>query len=417
VSQLKINMSDISVDEQVAIIMNGAELGDAELRAFMEEELRQRLVQATREKRQLRIYCGYDVTGPHLHLGHTVTIRKLKQFQDLGHDVTLLVGSFTSLIGDASDKDTARTIRAEERIQSEAETYAAQAFRILDPARTTIRYNHQWLGELSFRDLIELTGLFTVQQFLSRDNFRKRYETGDAIWLREFLYPLAQGYDAVALKSDVQIGATEQLFNLMAGRKLQEHFDQQPQICITYPILVGTDGVIRMSKSVGNYIGITEDPINKYGKVMSIPDNAMESYIRLLTRWSLGEMNELIQAVAEGSIHPMEAKKMLAWEITASFDGDDAADNAAEHFARVHQKRELPDSMPEYHIAEGTPIVDILKDAGLCRSKSEVKRLVQQNGVRLNGEIVTDAQLVVEPSEAIIQVGKRHFLLLNPKIK
>jgi tyrosyl-tRNA synthetase len=269
------------------------------------------------------------------------------------------------------------------------------------------------LGQLTFKDVIEFASLFTVQQFLARENFRQRFERGDAIWFREFLYPFAQGYDAVALSADVQIGATEQLFNLMAGRKLQEYFGQRPQACITLPILVGTDGKLRMSKSTGNYIGITESPEDKYGKLMSLPDAAMPSYMDLLTRWPLAVIGELKQSLADGSIHPMEAKKRLAWEIVSSFDGDAAADAAAEHFARVHQRRELPSEMPEFPIGETMAVADILYRAGLCRSKSEARRLIEQGGVNIDGETLTNADAVVDPVNAVVRVGKRRFLRLR----
>lgn len=405
-------MSRVSIDDQVATLMHGSEFGDDDLKEFMACELRRRLAEAEKQGRGLRVYCGYDVTGPDLHLGHTVTMRKLRQFQDLGHNAIIVVGTFTTLIGDASDRDTARTIRGIEEIRKDAQTYAGQAFRILDRQRTPVRYNHEWLGQLSFRDVIEFGSLFTVQQFLARDNFSNRYDRGDAIWLREFLYPLAQGYDAVALNTDVQLGATEQLFNLMAGRKLQEHFGQRPQVCITLPILVGTDGKMRMSKSTGNYIGITERPEEKYGKVMSLPDDVMPSYVDLVTRWPLSKIRELKQGLADGSIHPMEAKKRLAWEIVSSYDGDAAADAAADHFARVHQRKELPLEMPEFAITERMAIVDILFQADLCRSKSEAQRLIKQGGVKLNGGTVTDIDTIVEPVGAVIQVGKRRFIRL-----
>lgn len=402
----------MDIVDQVAILMNGSEFGDQELKEFMSNALRQRLMEAEKEGRGLRVYCGYDVTGPDLHLGHTVTLRKLRQFQDLGHDVTLVVGTFTTLIGDASDRDTARRIRRVEEVRQDAQGYAGQVFQILDRQRTTVRYNHEWLGQLSFQDVIEFASLFTVQQFLARDNFKKRHEGGDAILLREFLYPLAQGYDAVALNTDVQIGATEQLFNLMAGRKLQEYFGQRPQVCITFPILVGTDGTLRMSKSTGNYIGITEAPEEKYGKVMSLPDAAMASYMDLLTRWSLAEIGELKQGLADGTVHPMDAKRQLAWEIVSSLDGDTAANLAAEHFARVHQQRELPRDIPEFAIGQGMGIVDILYAAGLGRSKSEARRLIEQGGVRLDGEVLKDINTFVESPDVVIQVGKRRFLRL-----
>jgi len=405
-------MSQVPIDHQVAILMHGSEFGDDELKAFMTDALRKRLEQVGKEGRGLRVYCGYDVSGPDLHLGHTVTLRKLRQFQDLGHDVTIVIGTFTTLIGDASDQDSIRVIRPLEGVQRDAQAYAEQTFRVLDRDRTTVKYNHEWLGKLSFGDMIELSSLFTVQQFLARDNFRKRHRRGDAILLREFLYPLAQGYDAAELRTDVQLGATEQLFNLMAGRKLQEHFGQPPQVCLTLPILVGTDGTMRMSKSRGNYIAIADEPKEKYGKLMSLPDQAMGSYVDLLTRWPLDEKLDFGRELDDGTIHPMEAKQKLAWEIVASFDGDEAADAAAVHFARVHQLGQLPEEMPEFAFSASMTIVDLLDEAGLCKSKSEARRVIQQGGVKLDGASVTEIDTVVAPGEAILQVGKRRFLRL-----
>ena len=328
-------MYNLSLDDQLTLLMNGSEFGDEGIKHFMANELRQRLIEAKEDGRSLRVYCGYDVTGPDLHLGHTVTMRKLRQFQELGHEVTMVIGSFTSLIGDASDRDTAKNIRPVTKIRKDAETYAEQAYKILDPVRTQIRYNHEWLGKLTLAEIFQLASQFTLQQFLMRDNFAKRYDRGDPIWLREFLYPLAQGYDAVTLKSDVQIGATEQLFNLMVGRKLQIYFGQQPQVCITFPILVGTDGIHRMSKSTGNYIGITESPEIKFLKVMNLPDGVLENYMDLLTRWNLSKIHEYEKLLKNGKANANRIKNDLAWEIVASIDGEIAADNARERFCEM----------------------------------------------------------------------------------
>ena len=266
-----------SIDEQMAILMQGVEFGDEQTKETMEAELRERLA----EGRPLRVYCGYDPTAPDIHLGHTVTMRKLRQFQELGHEVTFLIGNFTGLIGDPSDKDSVRKQQTAEELMEKAETYADQAFKILDREKTLIRYNADWLGKLTFEDVLNLASHFTVQQFLARDRFAQRYGRGEPIWVHEFMYALMQGYDAVAMNTDVQVGGTDQLFNLMAGRKLQEAFGQKPQIALTTPILVGTDGHLRMSKTTGNYIGINEPAEEMYGKVMSIPDHAMLDYYTL----------------------------------------------------------------------------------------------------------------------------------------
>ncbi len=404
----------LSVDEQLEILMRGVEYGDSQIYETMRAELRERLELSMRTGVPLRVYCGYDPTAPDLHLGHTVTMRKLRQFQELGHQAIFVIGTYTSLIGDPSDKDKARPRPTEEQVMANARTYTEQAFRILDPEKTEVRYNGEWLSKLTFKDIIELASNFTVQQFLVRDNFAKRYAKGDPIWLHEFFYAVMQGYDAVILRADVQLGATEQLFNIMAGRKLQEVFGQRPQIPVTVPILVGTDGHVRMSKSLGNYIGITEPPEDMYGKVMSIPDEAMMNYFNLVTRWTPAQIAQMAADMAEGRLHPMEAKKQLAWEIVDIFYGSAAADAAAEHFARVHQQRELPEEIPVHSLAASVKLVDLMCTLGLASSKSNARRLIQQGGVRLNDQRVDDIEAVVEPGEYILQVGKRSFVRLIP---
>jgi tyrosyl-tRNA synthetase len=341
-------------------------------------------------------------------------MRKLRQFQELGHQVTFLIGTFTGLIGDASDKTSARPQQTPEQVAENARTYMAQAFKILDPEETLVRENGEWLSQLTFADVIGLAANFTVQQFLARENFSLRYEKGDPIWLHEFFYALMQGYDAVAMETDVQVGGSEQLFNLLAGRKLQEAFGQRPQVCVTMPILVGTDGVMRMSKSTGNHVGITDAPEDKYGKTMSIPDSAMRNWFVLVTRWSQAQIDELLDAVERDEVHPMEAKKKLAWEIVSIFDGDEAADQAAAHFERVHQERKLPEDMDTLTLDGPTNIVDIIHAAGFVRSKSEARRLVQQGAVRLDDERVEsiNVEIDAEDGEKILQVGKRRFARL-----
>ena len=397
------------VDEQLAILMQGAEFGDPETYRVMERELRERL----EEGRPLRVYCGYDPTAPDIHLGHTVTMRKLRQFQDLGHDVTFLIGTFTGLIGDPSDKDTARAQQTPEQVEENARTYAEQAFKVLDREKTKIRFNGDWLSQLSFADVINLASNFTVQQFLARDNFHKRYDKGDPIWLHEFFYSLMQGYDAVAMETDVQIGATEQLFNLLAGRKLQEAFDQRPQIAITLPILVGTDGQLRMSKSTGNYIGVDEPPEQQYGKVMSIPDEAMLQYYQLLTRFEPSQIAQIKEELTSSRLHPRDAKMQLAREIVSIFHGDEAAAKAEGHFKTVFQQRELPPDMPEPTLSAPINIVDLMHAAALVSSKREARRLIQQGGVKLDGTVVDSADSIVEPGQGeVLQVGRRKFVRL-----
>jgi len=406
-------MSKFTIDEQVAILMRGAEFGDEQIKEHMREELRERLIEAERAGRPLRVYVGFDPTATYLTIGHTVPMRKLRQFQELGHHVIFLIGSFTGLIGDPSDTTDARAQQTPEQVAENARTYTEQAFKILDPEKTEVRDNAEWLSKLTFADVIKLASNFTVQQFLSRDNFSQRHKKGEPIWVHEFLYALMQGYDAVALETDVQGGGTDQLFNLLAGRKLQEVFGQRPQVCITLPILVGTDGHTRMGKSKGNYIGIDEPPEVKYGKTMSIPDSAMRNWFELVTRWEPEPIDELLGAVERGETHPMEAKKKLAWEIVSIFDGDEAADEAAAHFERVHQQRQLPKDMPTLELSGPTNVVDVIHTAGLAPSKSQARRLVQQGAVKLDGEKITsiDFEVTVD-GETVLQVGKRRFVQL-----
>src|SRR5215211_6523008 len=313
----------MNIEEQVELLMQGTEYGDEELKKAMTNELRQRLMDAQKESRPLRVYCGYDPTSTDLHLGHTITMRKLRQFQDLGHDVTFLIGSYTALVGDPSDKNKARPILTEEQVAHNAQTYAEQAYRVLDSKKTKIRYNGEWLSELSLVDLIRLGQNFTVQQFLARENFAKRFEAGEPIFLHETFYALMQGYDAVAQQTDVQVGGTEQLFNLMAGRKLMEAHGMKPQVVLTFQILEGTDGVVRMSKSAGNYIGIDEPPGVIFTKVLNLPDSVMRNYAQLVTRWSQEDIDTLFADMGAGRIDVRDFKHKLAWEIVSIFQGDE----------------------------------------------------------------------------------------------
>ncbi|MGB3905032.1 MAG: tyrosine--tRNA ligase [Anaerolineae bacterium] len=397
------------VDDQMPILMQGVEFGDPQTQETMEAELRERLA----EGRPLRVYCGYDPTSPDLHLGHTITMRKLRQFQDLGHDAIFLIGDFTGLVGDPSDRESARRQQTPEEVAEKAETYLEQAFKILDPDKTIVRRNSEWLSKLSFVDVIELASHFTVQQFLARENFSRRYDKGEPVWLHEFLYALMQGRDAAAMETDVQLGGTDQLFNLLVGRKLQEILGQRPQICLTFPILVGTDGYLRMSKSTGNYIGIDEPPEEMYGKVMSLPDHAMLDYYMLVTRFTPDQIASINQGLGDGSLHPRDVKMQLAREIVSIFHGDEAAGEAEHHFRTVFQERELPPQMPIYAVEGPTNVVEVIIASGLAKSKSEARRLIQQGGVRLNGEKVESIEAVVTvEKEAVLQVGKRKFTKL-----
>jgi tyrosyl-tRNA synthetase len=405
----------MSVDDQVALLMQGAEYGDDQLKQAMQDELRQRLIDSDKSAKPLRVYCGYDPTSPDLHLGHTVTMRKLRQFQDLGHDVTFVIGSFTALVGDPSDKDSARPRLTREQIAEYATTYTSQAFKILDSDRTTIRYNDEWLSKVTLEQFVEMAANFTVQQFLARDNFSKRYEAGTPIWVHELFYALLQGYDAAVLEADVQLGATEQLFNLLAGRKLQEALGLRPQIALTLPVLVGTDGSLRMAKSTGNTIGITDEPADMYGKVMSLPDDVMGTYFRLVTRWTPKDIAELEAQLESGEKHPRDVKMALAREIVDSYYGADAALDAEEAFRRIFQKGDVPEDMPEHVINAAKSLLDVMVETGLASSRSDGRRLIEQRGVRLDDEVMEDPNQIVELSDpAVLRVGKRRFLRLLP---
>ncbi|HAF63003.1 MAG TPA: tyrosine--tRNA ligase [Anaerolineaceae bacterium] len=402
----------MNIDDQVALLMQGTEYGDDEIKESMREELKQRLNQAEKENRPLRIYCGYDPTKADLHLGHTVTMRKLRQFQELGHHVIFLIGDFTALIGDPSDKDVTRPILTREQVEKNAHTYAEQAFRILDPQKTEIRYNSEWLSKLGFADLIKVASNFTVQQFLSREKFKLRWEKGDPIYIHETFYAFMQGFDAYSLDTDVQIGGTDQFFNIMmAGRKIMSALGKQPNIVITLPILPGTDGEIKMSKSLGNDIPITTNADDMYGKLMSIPDKAMPQYFRLVTRWTPDRVDALEKELAAGKVHPRDAKMSLAYEVTDTFYGKEQADKAQQDFILKFQKKEIPDDIPSFIITADQTLLDVMMAAKLAPSKSQGKRLFEQGGVSLDGETIADWGTFARPG--VLQVGKRKFLELK----
>ncbi len=406
-------LSSLPLEEQVATLMRGVTHGDAQITAAMEAELRERLGESLRSGVPLTVYLGVDPTSSDIHLGHTVPLRKLRQFQDLGHQVTFLIGTFTGLIGDPSDKDAARPQQTPEQARAHAATYVEQVWAVLDRERTTVVYNDEWLACLDFRELIALASEFTVQQFLARDNFRQRFAAGEAIWLHEFFYALMQAYDALNLRTDVQVGGTEQLFNLMAGRKLMASRGLRPQICLTLPILVGTDGRLRMSKSTGNYIGVREAPDVQFGQVMSIPDEAMRNFAELVTRWSPAEIDSLFASLGAGTLHPRDLKMRLAREIVASLYDEPAAAAAEEQFREVFQQRQAPADMPTRTISAETDLVSLLVEAGLAATRSAARRLVAQGGVRLDGEVVADPEARIGPREAVLQVGRRRFLRLT----
>jgi len=319
-------MMNMTIDEQVEYLMRGTEYGDDALKQVMADELRQRLIEAEKEGRPLRVYCGYDPRTADLHLGHTITMRKLRQFQELGHEVIFLIGNYTSLIGDPSDKDVLRPQLTPEQVQEFGRTYAEQAYRVLDRQKTLVKFNAEWLSKLDFADLIKLASNFTIQQFLTRENFKLRWEKGDAIYLHETFYSIMQGYDAYALRADVQVGGTDQLFNIVtAARKVMTFLGVKPNIAVIMGILPGTDGVVRMSKSLGNHIPLNTTAEDMYGKVMSVPDSAMPAYFRLVTRWSTQQIEEIENGLRSGSLHPRDAKMKLAHETRKIFHCPDIA--------------------------------------------------------------------------------------------
>jgi tyrosyl-tRNA synthetase len=400
----------MNIDKQVAILMQGTEYGDEDVKQAMADELRQRLIEAEKEDRALRVYCGYDPTSTDLHLGHTITMRKLRQFQEFGHHVIFLIGNYTSLVGDPSDKDKLRPILTQEQVQANAETYTDQAFQILDADKTEVLYNADWLSKITFKELIHLASNFTVQQFINRDNFKKRWEKGDPVFLHETFYAIMQAYDAYAMKADVQIGGSDQLFNIItAGRKLMTALDEKPNIGIIMGILPGTDGEIRMSKSLGNHIPINTTAEDMFGKVMSIPDKAMDVYARLATRWLPEKVQNFNQGLTEGKVHPRDAKMELALEITAIFHGEEGAKAAKQEFINVFQKGDTPEDMPEFTLTEGQTVLDVLSESGLVKSRGEGRRMIQQNGVRLDGETLNDPNAAF-PHPGVLQIGKRRFL-------
>jgi tyrosyl-tRNA synthetase len=400
----------MNLDEQVALLMQGTEYGDDELKKNMAAELRERLREAEKEGRPLRIYCGFDPRTSDLHLGHTVPMRKLRQFQELGHEVTFIVGSFTSLIGDPSDKDKLRPILTQQEVEFNARTYAEQAFKILDRDKTKIRFNSEWLAGLTFAELIKLASNFTLQQFITRDNFRKRWDNGDPIYLHETFYSIMQGYDAHALQTDVQVGGTDQLFNIVtAARKIMTSLGDKPNIAIILGILPGTDGEVKMSKSLGNHIPLLSTPEDMYGKVMSVPDKAMGAYMRLVTRWTPDQITRIEAELKSGSLHPRDAKMRLAREIVSIYHSEADAQAAEEAFKKVFQQKEIPDEMPEYTLQPGQTVLDVLAAAGLVTSKSDGRRMIEQKGVRLDGEVLEKFEIPF-PHPGVLQVGKRHFV-------
>lgn len=398
------------VKKQLEIIKRGV----AEL--VPENELVEKLKKSVKTGLPLHIKLGLDPTAPDIHLGHTVVLQKLRQFQELGHNVTIILGDYTARIGDPTGKSETRKQLSEADVRANAATYQDQIFKILDKSRTKVVFNSQWLAPLTFADVIGLAAKYTVARMLERDDFNKRFHSELPISIHEFFYPLMQGYDSVALKADVELGGTDQKFNLLMGRHLQKEYGQEPQVALMMPILEGLDGVQKMSKSLGNYIGITEAPREMYGKTMSIADELMIRYFELVTPVAMDEISRIRTGLEEGALHPRDVKMRLAGEIVTIYHGEEAAAKAEEEFKNIFQKKELPDEVPDY-VLDSNQLEDgliwlpkLLTLAGLVSGTSEGKRMVKQGAVRINDERVNDPDLRFMPEDgSIIKAGKRKF--------
>ena len=397
-----------TIDEQISLIERGT------VDVVSRDDLLRKLKKSRESGVPLKIKTGFDPTAPDLHLGHTVLIQKMKHFQDLGHDIYFLIGDFTGMIGDPTGKSETRKPLTTEDVKRNAETYKEQVFKILDPAKTKVVFNSSWLGKLTSHDMIRLASQLTVARMLEREDFRVRFDNEKPISIHEFLYPLIQGYDSVALEADVELGGTDQLFNLLMGRDLQRSWGQEPQVVITMPLLEGLDGVNKMSKSLGNYIGITESADDIYGKVMSISDTLMFRYYELLSDLPAAEIKTLAAEMHDGKIHPKEVKKKLARELTARFYGADNASRAEESFEQVFRHHGLPENIPELVLEKAGGEVwlpKLLVEAGLTGSTSEARRMIKQQAVSLDNEKVLDTEYTVQPAgDVLIKVGKRRFV-------
>jgi tyrosyl-tRNA synthetase len=399
----------LPAEKQLEIIKKGV------LEIISEEELLKKL----KEERPLIIKAGFDPTAPDLHLGHTVLLQKLRTFQQLGHTVVFIIGDFTAMIGDPSGRDQTRPPLTKEQVLENAKTYKEQVFKVLDPEKTVVVFNSEWLGKMTAEDLIKLTAKYTVARMLEREDFKKRFKENIPISIHEFIYPLLQAYDSVAIKADVELGGSDQRFNLLIGRDIQKEYGiESPQVAILLPLLVGTDGVKKMSKSYGNYIGITEPPEEMFGKIMSISDELMWQYWELLTDLTLEEINKLKEDVQKGILHPMEVKKQLGMYIVERFHSKEDAIRAREHFEKVYSKKEIPEDIPVFKASEigtETELFEIIFNLKLAETKAEAKRLIKQGGVKVNGEKITDPMFKPDlTKELIIQVGKRKFAKIIP---
>jgi len=397
------------VEEQLEYLKKGA----AEV--IPEEELKQKLENSAKAGKPLRVYLGVDPTAPDIHLGHTVVLRKLKHFQDMGHTAIFLIGDFSAMIGDPTGQSETRPPLSPEQVEVNAKTYLAQVYKILDAEKTEVRYNSEWLGKMSSYDVVRLCGHYRLARMLEREDFRSRLENSQPIAVHELLYPLLTAYDAVMLKSDVELGATEQKFNILVHREIQREYELSPQVVFTMPILVGLDGQRKMSKSLGNYVGITEPPAEMFGKMMSIPDELMWSYYELVTDRTPHEIAGLKKDVLDGKLHPMDAKMQLAEEVVSGFQGDEAGRKAAENFQRVFRERRAPEEAPVQKLPVGPAkkLTALLVELKLVGSKSEAERLIKQRGVEIDETCVEDVRKEIDlsqPGEFLLRAGKKKFV-------
>jgi len=405
-----------SVEEQFEYIKKGC------VEIIQEGELKAKLKRSLEEKKALKVKLGFDPTAPDIHLGHTVVIRKMKHFQDLGHDVIFLIGDFTGLIGDPSGRSATRPPMTREQIKQNAETYKSQIFKILDPEKTIIDFNSRWLGKLTSFEIIKLASKYTVARILERDDFSNRLKTGLPISVHEILYQIMQAYDSVALKADVELGGTDQKFNLLVGREIQRGFQQEPQVIITMPLLEGLDGVEKMSKTLNNHVGITEPPGEIYGKIMSISDPLMFRYYELLTDKPLLQIEKLKREVKENKIHPKDLKSQLGQTIVSDFWGEEETKKAVQEFERVFKHKEIPEEIEEIEIRSGEAkriedisLIELLVDRSIFSSRGEAKRMIRQGGVYLDGQRIEDISIKIDltqKSEFILKIGKRKFYKL-----
>ena len=404
----------LNLEEQMRIIKKGVS------EIIPEDELREKMERSIKEDRPLKLKLGMDPTAPDIHLGHTVVLRKLRQFQDLGHEVTLVIGDFTAMIGDPTGRSDTRNSMTRDQIMANAKTYKEQAFRVLDPAKTTIRYNSEWLSKLNFKQVLNLASKYTVARMLERDDFEKRYKSNTPIYIHEFLYPFMQGYDSIALGCDIEFGGTDQKFNLLMGRMLQREFGMEhPQIAIMMPLLEGLDGVKKMSKSLGNYIGVDEDPNDIYGKVMSLSDGLIIRYFELVTDVHPDKIDEMKSQMEEGTLNPRDAKMSLARELVSLYYGKEKAEEAEEHFKTVFQKNDIPDE-----IKEVSPDAEVLTDGkawppklltsvGLASTNSEARRMIEQGAFKINGNKMMETTKEIKFTNGdVLQLGKRRFVKL-----